>query len=164
MVGVHTPTASDLRLSKRPFHTRAFNNKDTPATTVIPSLIPFQQLSFTTITMSSSAAARARVFAAYRKCFRTRKQVFQNDDFALQQSRATIREEFGKNRNVAATGQQFDEMIKMADEAVDFLKFSVMQAQLDEKTGNYGTNKESALLTVDILVLLGYLKRSSIHS
>mmetsp|Transcript_7630 Transcript_7630/g.9986 ORF Transcript_7630/g.9986 Transcript_7630/m.9986 type:complete len:137 (-) Transcript_7630:867-1277(-) len=84
-----------------------------------------------------SAVSRARVFAAYRKCFRTRTEVFHRDALAMTESRKTIREEFGKNRNNVASGEQFEALISMVDEAVDFLKFGVMQAERDPKTGNY---------------------------
>mmetsp|Transcript_17701 Transcript_17701/g.48186 ORF Transcript_17701/g.48186 Transcript_17701/m.48186 type:complete len:142 (-) Transcript_17701:62-487(-) len=84
------------------------------------------------------STARSRVFAAYRKAFRARKEVFSRDALAMRESRKTIREEFGKNRHIAiADATQLEGLLSMVDEAVDFLKHGVMQAERNPQSGNF---------------------------
>ena len=101
---------------------------------------------FTIQSQATIMSARARVFAAYRQCFRVRKAVFHRDELALRESRKSIREEFGKNRHAVPTSQEFEAMIQAVDDALSFLRHSVMQAELDPRTGNYGKKYSIVLL------------------
>ena len=90
--------------------------------------------------MSSSTVSR--VLSGYRRLFRARKQLFQNDNRAMVESRAAIREQFEMNRN--ATGAQHIEgLLTMIDEAEDMLLHGIVQGELNEETGNYQVKVKS---------------------
>ncbi|GKY96668.1 hypothetical protein MPSEU_000626400 [Mayamaea pseudoterrestris] len=85
--------------------------------------------------MSASAVARSRVFSGYRRLFRARKILFQNDTVALQESRKAIKQEFVKQRQAPVS--QLDMLLLMIDEAEDMMKHGIVQGQLNDNTGHY---------------------------
>lgn len=87
----------------------------------------------------ASNSSRARVFSAYRRLFRARKELFQGDVVAMAESRGAIKSEFVKNRSAPASGEHFEGLLLMADEAVDMLRHGIVRGDLNEKSGNYGT-------------------------
>jgi complex III assembly factor LYRM7 len=95
------------------------------------------------IIMSSSTAARTRVLLGYRRLFRARQSLFAGDTVALRESRTAIRAEFIKHKAVPTSGDQFEGLMTMVDEAEDMLRHSFLQGKLNEQTGNY---RKSVLL------------------
>jgi len=83
-----------------------------------------------------SSSTLPRVLSGYRRLFRARKKLFQNDGKAMLESRHAIRAQFDVNRN--ATGAQHIEgLLTMIDEAEDMLLHGIVQGELDEDSGNY---------------------------
>jgi complex III assembly factor LYRM7 len=80
------------------------------------------------------AASRARVLSGYRRVLRAAKDLFQGDDFALQQSRTALKDEFRKNRGAAANEAHFAAI----DEAEHMLRHEFVRGKLNEDTGHYG--------------------------
>lgn len=99
------------------------------------------------ITVIIMSAARSRVLSAYRRLFRARKQLFQGDTQAMQQSRIAIKSEFIKNKDVAPTsGDHFEGLLSMVDEAEDMLLHGIVQGRLNQTSGHYGTFDSSGWL------------------
>lgn len=90
--------------------------------------------------MSSAAlsASRARVLSGYRRLFRARKLLFEGDYTALAESRLAIKSEFVKNKEVATTGDHFEGLLGMVDEAEDMLRHGFVRGKLNPESGNYG--------------------------
>ena len=83
-----------------------------------------------------SSSTLPRVLSGYRRLFRARKKLFQNDHRAMIESRHAIRAQFDMNRN--ATGvQHIEGLLSMIDEAEDMLLHGIVQGELNEETGNY---------------------------
>jgi complex III assembly factor LYRM7 len=83
-------------------------------------------------------ASRTRVFAAYRRIFRARKELFVGDGQALNESRVAIKTEFAKNKAAPASGDHFEGLLTMVDEAVDMLRHGIVRGNLNQDSGNYG--------------------------
>ncbi|GAB5367425.1 hypothetical protein AAMO2058_001229000 [Amorphochlora amoebiformis] len=81
------------------------------------------------------AASRLRVLTAYRNLLRVRAIVFANDAPALQKTAQAIRDSF--RSNLDASPDNVPALLKEADEAVDFLKQNVIQAEYNPETKNY---------------------------
>lgn len=88
--------------------------------------------------MSAATSSRARVFSAYRRIFRARKDLFDGDVQAMKESRVAIKSEFAKNRQAVTSGDHFEGLLSMVDEAVDMLRYGIVRGNLNQKTGNYG--------------------------
>ena len=93
-------------------------------------------MSATATAMSSSS--RSRVFSAYRRLFRARKELFAGDVQAMQESRFAIKEQFVANRSAPTAGEHFEGLISMVDEAVDMLRHGIVRGDLNAESGNYG--------------------------
>lgn len=96
---------------------------------------------------SSSVAAilyRGRVFSAYRRIFRARKDLFEGDVQALQESRKAIKAAFVQHANIPVVVEQqqhqqhLEGLLGMVDEAVDMMRHGIVRGNLNPKTGNYG--------------------------
>ena len=99
----------------------------------------FIHLSGSVATLNNQAmSARSRVFSAYRRIFRARKELFQGDRQAMMESRAAIKTEFLKNRDAPSSGEHFEGLILMVDEAVDMLLHGIVRGDLNQDSGNYG--------------------------
>eukprot|EP00977_Amphora_coffeiformis_P003580 scaffold701_cov158-Amphora_coffeaeformis.AAC.8 len=83
-------------------------------------------------------SARSRVFSAYRRIFRARKELFEGDHQAMMESRGAIKSEFLKNRDAPTTGEHFEGLLSMVDEAVDMLLHGIVRGDLNTGSGNYG--------------------------
>ena len=84
------------------------------------------------------SAPQSRVFSAYRRLFRARKELFAGDVQALRESRLAIKGEFVKNRTAPTAGDHFEGLLSMVDEAVDMLRHGIVRGDLNQDTGNYG--------------------------
>lgn len=83
-------------------------------------------------------SARSRVFSAYRRIFRARKVLFQGDHQAMKESRGAIKSEFLKNKNAPTSGEHFERLLLMVDEAVDMLHHGIVRGDLNPDSGHYG--------------------------
>ena len=83
-------------------------------------------------------SSQARVFSAYRRLFRARKELFTGDVQAMRESRFAIKSEFVKNRTAPTAGDHFEGLLLMADEAIDMLRHGIVRGDLNQQTGNYG--------------------------
>jgi hypothetical protein len=99
--------------------------------------------------MASVSSARSRVFAGYRRLFRARRQLFEGDVEAMQQSRVAIRQEFLKHDNIQTVNgnAHFEGLLSMVDEAVDMLTHGIVRGNLNQQTGNYGTSAMTGSLS-----------------
>lgn len=88
-----------------------------------------------------SSLSSSRVFSAYRRLFRARKELFAGDVQALQASRVAIKSEFVKNRGAPTAGEHFEGLLSMVDDAVDMLRHGIVRGDLNQDTGNYGKRK-----------------------
>jgi hypothetical protein len=77
--------------------------------------------------MSSSSGAMS-----YRRLLRTSREVFLGDDFAVSSARTEIRSHFVANRDVRDTAE-LAKLHEGVDEAVMFLRHSVMQGRMNER-------------------------------
>lgn len=83
------------------------------------------------------ASSRGRVFSAYRRLFRARKKLFEGDVEAMLKSRTAIREQFVQNKAAPTSGEHFEGLLTMVDEAEDMLLTGFVRGQLNESTGHY---------------------------
>jgi hypothetical protein len=82
-------------------------------------------------------SARACVLSAYRRIFRARKELFMGDHQAMAELRVAIKDEFVKNQKVPTSGEHFEALLYMVDEAIDMMRYGIVRGDLNEKTGNY---------------------------
>jgi hypothetical protein len=85
----------------------------------------------------ASVAARTRVLAGYRHLNRARVTLFQGDAHAMDVSRQQMRAEFKKNKDVPASGPQWEMMVAGIDEAADMLSHEIIRGELNDKSGRY---------------------------
>jgi len=85
----------------------------------------------------SSASAATRALSGYRRLFRARKVVFQNDARALRESAVAIRAEFDKNRHMTGPPEHIEGLLSMIDEAADMMLHGIIQGELNPNSGNY---------------------------
>lgn len=92
-------------------------------------------------------STRLRVLACFKTLHKARKQVFSGDVEALNGCRIKINDQFRKNKDIM-DATAIDELIKSAEETAQYLKATVVQARLNETTGNYQLQltKDSVLL------------------
>lgn len=83
-----------------------------------------------------AGARSAEALSVFRALLRTRKQCFAGDPDMLHASAKQIRDEFDTHKNVSA-GEELDNLLKKAREAIEFMKLNIVQAKLNER-GNYG--------------------------
>jgi complex III assembly factor LYRM7 len=83
-------------------------------------------------------ASQSRVFSAYRRLFRARRQLFGGDVEALRESRVAMRAEFDKQKAAPTSGEGFEGLLTMVDEAVDMLRHGIVRGNLNAASGNYG--------------------------
>ena len=95
-------------------------------------------------------SAQSRVFSAYRRLFRARKDLFLGDVQAMAESRIAIKAEFVKNRAAPTSGDHFEGLLSMVDEAVDMLTHGIVRGDLNQKSGNYG-----AFAVCLLMIILG---------
>lgn len=81
---------------------------------------------------------KARVFSGFRRLFRARKNLFTGDQQAMRESRVAIREQFLLNKNAPTSGEHFENLLVMVDEAEDMLRHGIARGDLNPDTGNYG--------------------------
>lgn len=86
---------------------------------------------------SALSSSRSRVFSAYRRLFRARAQLFEADRQAMQESRKAIREQFMLNKNAPTSGEHFEGLLAMVDEAEDMLLRGFVQGKLNPETQHY---------------------------
>jgi len=110
---------------------------DLHLTTIGPNIIELHCSSVST-TILTVMSARSRVFSAYRRIFKARKELFQGDHQAMMESRAAIKSEFLKNRDAPTSGEHFEGLLSMVDEAVDMLLRGIVRGDLNSQSGNYG--------------------------
>lgn len=94
--------------------------------------------------MAVATASRTRVFSAYRRLFRARSKLFQGDSQAMQESRNSIRQQFVANKAVPTSGDHFEGLLTMVDEAEDMLMHGFVQGKLNDESQHYEVkiNKE----------------------
>ena len=73
----------------------------------------------------------ARALSGYRRLFRARNALFQNDERALRESALAIRNEFNKNR--LATEPAIEGLLAMIDDAEDMLRHGIVQGELNKE-------------------------------
>jgi len=78
----------------------------------------------------------ARVFSGYRRLFRARTVLFDQDIRAMRESRIAIRSEFDKNRHVTDPAH-LEGLIVMADEAEDMLLHGIVRGELNQEKNAY---------------------------
>lgn len=81
-------------------------------------------------------SARLQVLGGYRRLLRASRQAFRGDDYAIQQARLALRENFFENRDVADQ-ETVAELIKGIDEAEGMLLHHIVQGKQKavEETG-----------------------------
>ena len=75
----------------------------------------------------------ARALSGYRRLFRARKALFQNDERALRESALAIRSEFNKNRLVTGPAEHVEGLLSMIDDAEDMLRHGIVQGELNKE-------------------------------
>ena len=85
----------------------------------------------------ASSAARSRVFSAYRRLFRARAKLFQGDVEAMKESRTAIRQQFLQNKTAPTSGEHFEGLMLMVDEAEDMLLHGFVQGTLNPESQHY---------------------------
>lgn len=83
-----------------------------------------------------AAALKSEVLGSYRYVLRAIRETFQNDVDAVQKSKAAARMEYRKHFGVKDNGQ-ISKMVADARDAADFLRSSIVQAQLNSQTQRY---------------------------
>ncbi|OWF47653.1 Complex III assembly factor LYRM7 [Mizuhopecten yessoensis] len=76
-----------------------------------------------------SAVTRHRVLKLFRQLHKTKCAVFQDDDFALGETRSRINEEFKKGKD-ETDPEKIEELIKTAEDVDMLLRKTVIQAKL----------------------------------
>lgn len=84
-----------------------------------------------------AAASRSRVFSAYRRLFRARAKLFQGDVEAMRESRNAIRQQFLQNKSAPTSGEHFEGLLTMVDEAEDMLLHGFVQGKLNPESQHY---------------------------
>jgi len=87
--------------------------------------------------MASLSSSRSRVFSAYRRLFRARTKLFVGDTQALQESKNAIRQQFLANKAAPTSGEHFEGLLVMAEEAEDMLLHGFVQGKLNDKSQHY---------------------------
>ena len=82
-----------------------------------------------------SLASRAKVLSGYRRLFKARKFLFQEDKHALNQSRLAIRDEFLKHQHVTDPNT-ISNLLVSIDEAEDMMRHGIVQGKRNDDTGN----------------------------
>ncbi|XP_072020549.1 complex III assembly factor LYRM7-like [Amphiura filiformis] len=78
---------------------------------------------------------RDKVIACFRALHRARRVVFEGDERALDAARIKINEEFSKNKS-ETDPEKIQEFIKIAEDAENLLKKTVVQAR-EKEGGKY---------------------------
>jgi hypothetical protein len=94
-----------------------------------------------------STAARSKVLSGFRRLNRARVQLFAGDDHAIVVSRQQMRAEFEKNRNIPASGPEFEALVTGIDEAADMLMHEIVRGKRNDDTGRYGKRKMAYITT-----------------
>ena len=84
-----------------------------------------------------AASSKSRVFSAYRRLFRARAKLFQGDVEALKESRHAIRQQFLQNKHAPTSGEHFEGLLTMVDEAEDMLLHGFVQGTLNAESHHY---------------------------
>lgn len=89
--------------------------------------------------MASTAlsSSKSRVFSAYRRLFRARAKLFQGDTEAMRESRMAIRQQFFQNKDAPTSGEHFEGLLSMVNEAEDMLLHGFVQGKLNPETEHY---------------------------
>ena len=85
----------------------------------------------------ATSASRSRVFSAYRRLFRARAKLFEGDNDAMKESRNAVRQQFMQNKNAPTSGEHFEGLLAMVDEAEDMLLHGFVQGKLNPDTQHY---------------------------
>jgi hypothetical protein len=85
------------------------------------------------------AAYRAPIYASYRRLFRARLALFRGDHQAMRESRLEVQKHYQSHGHQPIVGNELPELLAMADEAADMLRYSIVQSKLNPQTGHYGT-------------------------
>ena len=86
---------------------------------------------------SMSLASRAKVLSGYRRLFRARKFLFQEDQHAMKESRVAIRSEFLKHQHVTDP-TTLSNLLVSIDEAEDMILHGIVQGKRNDNSGNIG--------------------------
>ncbi|KAF1776070.1 hypothetical protein PI124_g1109 [Phytophthora idaei] len=79
-------------------------------------------------------SVRVQVLGGYRRLLRASRLAFRGDDFALQQARAALRDNFMANSQVSDK-EQLDELVKGIDEAEGMLLHNIVQGRAKQEDG-----------------------------
>jgi len=90
-----------------------------------------------------AASSRSRVFSAYRRLFRARTKLFGEDTEALRESRNAIRQQFVQHKSAPTSGDHFEGLLTMVDEAEDMLLHGFVQGKLNTESQHYEVKIES---------------------
>ena len=95
-----------------------------------------------------AASSRQRVLSVYRQLFRQQATTFANDPFVQQNARREIRAQFRAKRSLAEA-KEVEEAVTAAQEALDYLRTSVIQAKRvkGDHFGQRSSNTHSPLPT-----------------
>jgi len=85
-----------------------------------------------------SSSSNSQSLAAFRRLMRARAALFRGDEYALDASRAKLREEF-QQRSGVTDARELDELLAGAAEVEELLRENVVQGTLNER-GNYAFN------------------------
>lgn len=75
-----------------------------------------------------SSSLRETVLKSFKTLHRTRKSVFQDDIYALNEARKKINDEYKKHKNITESST-VEEMVKYAHEIEEVLRTCVIQAR-----------------------------------
>lgn len=146
LMSTTTTTAVLLHHSRRPCWIRC-SSSSIRSSSISSSSSPVAS------TTTTATTARARVLMGYRRLFRARKLLFGGDAVAYKESRMAIKSEFVKNRHVPTSGESFEKLLIMIDEAADMMQHGILRGEYNSQTGNYGT----FVVVVVVLLLLPLL-------
>ncbi|RLN79555.1 hypothetical protein BBJ28_00012776 [Nothophytophthora sp. Chile5] len=79
-------------------------------------------------------SARVQVLGGYRRLLRASRQAFRGDDYALQQARVALRENFAANSAVSDQ-ETIAELVKGIDEAEGMLLHHIVQGRAKQGEG-----------------------------
>ncbi|DAZ96548.1 TPA: hypothetical protein N0F65_011225 [Lagenidium giganteum] len=74
---------------------------------------------------------RAQVLGGYRRLLLASRTAFRGDDYAIQQARLALRENFGANREVQ-DAETIKELLKSVDDAESMLLHNIVQGRQKE--------------------------------
>ena len=85
----------------------------------------------------AASASRSRVFSAYRRLMRARSKLFVGDTQAMTESRNSIRQQFDMQKTAPSSGEHFEGLLVMVDEAEDMLLNGFVQGKLNPESQHY---------------------------